>query len=840
MIDFNPGTFEAHFRAVVAKEDSDFELDEIDDAFHRTIQDSSDARACSHLAADILRTAERPWSFADALNTALCASSLSGDVEQARNYLEELISVTAEHGTTHAALGAAENIRRLLPGRANPDYVLHLLRLVVRLYTYLGMPNKVIETQITAAHLFADFGAYPAALRTLADAQALARDQKLTRKYLDAVSALHGIYLQMEDHAGADRIWATVRQNCADSGTAMPISMVVNRATTLFQTGDLAAARRGFEEALGAMEAGGPERLAVLINLSACHRELGDRSDSELRMAEARAILSTLMSLDPELPLELELIAAKSAVHHGNLEEAATCLRNAINSLDAAVGLVEKLHYRRGIRERYVPRIEGVLAGLAPSGEADDVIPVIAATRANRMSDWLHFLEWTRTIATKLTAPERDELDQLVLRLANHGAPHLYGLRERADDPMSSASFPDPWRDLAEYADRVCLAYGVSRPFERASSLSAAELIRRRLAEGYAVLVNLFTGRQKVLLLIGDRYLFGDLPGAQTKAFYEALLRHRFEPQQKVALARAAATYQSALLAALRPLLGELASNGCRGVIFVPDKMDLTPMSLIALGDSAIRAKMAAGQFDVRTCLALFPAQRYACAPRTCLGIVDPGSNLSFDRADVESFLKGSGAAGTLLEKPTWAEFSEHMASVDSLFLAHHGMSVALFRDPYFADMAGVVDHSSMSLAAIQEVAFRWPHRLVVLGTCHSGGLVNRNFESAFRTHDLVGFPTVFLVNGECEVVAASWEILDRFNLVFTTLLAPRLDGMTASQAVSTVLAVLHEMPSGELTELLLRSLPDGVELSAAALNQIDVMRRQPFCYGVYQTYTLL
>jgi len=33
-------------------------------------------------------------------------------------------------------------------------------------------------------------------------------------------------------------------------------------------------------------------------------------------MTEARDILSTLPTVDPEVPLELELIAAKSAVHH--------------------------------------------------------------------------------------------------------------------------------------------------------------------------------------------------------------------------------------------------------------------------------------------------------------------------------------------------------------------------------------------------------------------------------------------------------------------------------------------------------------------------------------------
>lgn len=840
MNDFNPATFEPRLRALMAEEDSDLELDEIDDALQQAISHSDGAKDCAYLAVEILSDANRPWPLADALNTAIGASCMAGDTERARLYLERLIEVTAEHGTEHAAIGAAENIRRLLPGRANPDYVLHLLHLAVRLYTYLGLVEKVIENQIIAAHLFADFGAYPAALRTLGDAQVIARDNKLTQQYLDAVSALHGICLQKEDHAYAEHIWGKVSLTCADAGISMPIQMMVNRATTLFQTGDLEPARSGFEEALAAMEPEGGNYLAVLINLSACLRDLGQRSQSDLRMAEARGILATLKTLDPELPLELELIAAKSAVHHSDFGEAASCLRSAIKSLDAAVGLVEKLHYRRGIRERYVPRIEGLLARLPKSGSAAGIVPVIAATRANRMADWLHFLDWVRTIASKLSPTEKDELDRLVLRLANHGAPHLYGLRERADDPMSPSGIPDPWRDLAEYVDRTCPRYGVGRPFDHASSKSATELIKRRLAEGYAVLVNMFTAGAKMLLLIGEQYVFCDLPAVETKAFSNTLLRHRFEPHQKQAMARAAAIYQAALLRSLDPLLSELTAERCKGVIFIPDKMDRTPIGLVMLGNPSIREKMAAGQFEVRTCLALYPAQRHAGPPRTCLGIIEPGSNLHFDRADVESFFEGSGATGTLLEKPSWEEFSAHMASADSLFLAHHGMSVGIFTDAHFADMAGAGGSSAMSLAALQEVAFRWPHRLVVLGTCHSGGLVNSNYQGTFRTHDLIGFPTVFLLNGQSEVVAASWEILDRFNLVFTTLLALGLDGVTTAQAVSTALAKLFELPAEELSDLLRRALPAKVELPSVALSQIDIMRRQPFCYGAYQTYTLL
>lgn len=63
-----------------------------------------------------------------------------------------------------------------------------------------------------------------------------------------------------------------------------------------------------------------------------------------------------------------------------------------------------------------------LLASVAASGSAADVIPVIAATRANRVSDWLHFLEWADTLAAKLSPDEKAELDCLIDHLAQHGS----------------------------------------------------------------------------------------------------------------------------------------------------------------------------------------------------------------------------------------------------------------------------------------------------------------------------------------------------------------------------------------------------------------------------------
>lgn len=845
MINFNPATFEPHFRALLADTESDFELDEIDDALQQATPKSDDARACAYLAAEILSSADRPWSLAYALNTAVGASCMAGDTERARRYLKQLVDLTIETGTDLAALSAAENVRRLLPGNAKADHVPNILYEVVRLYLHLGKYEKAIENLIVAAYLFVDFGAFQPAYHSLTQAEDLARDNNLVQKYADVVSASYAVCILEGDHAHAERMWPTLKQKYVELGKPVPTHLAANRATLLFQTGDHLAAREAFEEALADLEPGdefNEVRSRILINLSACLRELGEHALSDTRMTEARRLLATFESVDPEHPLEAELIAAKNAIVKGDLVEAASCLNRAAKSLDAGVGLVEKLHYRRGLRERYVSRIERLLASLATTGRAADVIPVIAATRANRVSDWLHFLEWADTLAARLSPEEKAELDCLVDHLAQHGSPHLFGYREKYDDPMSAIPKPDPWRDIAEYADKASARHSISRPFQNATSERIAETIVERLGEGYAILVNMVAADHKMLLLIGDRYVLCDLPQAETRAFFEALLRHRHEPErdQMKALGLAVGTYQTALLRSLAPVLGELAVESCEGVIFIPDGWNLTPINLAMVGDPKIRARMAAGEFDVRTCIALYPAKRQAVAPEACLGIIESDSGLRYDRADVEGFFKGIGATGMLLEDPTWNVFAEAMASTDALVLSHHGASVGLFLDPFFADMAGPYRESAMSLMRLQGAVFRWPHRLAVLGTCHSGGLVNRNYQTQFSSHDLMGFPTVFLLNGRSEVLAASWAILDRFNLLFTTLFAPSLQKAHPSLAASTALARLFELPKEELPDLAHRAFPADVLKTPVLLEQIDNLRRQPFCYGAYQTYTLL
>ncbi len=98
----------------------------------------------------------------------------------------------------------------------------------------------------------------------------------------------------------------------------------------------------------------------------------------------------------------------------------------------------------------------------------------------------------------------------------------------------------------------------------------------------------------------------------------------------------------------------------------------------------------------------------------------------------------------------------------------------------------------------------------------------------------------MLVLNGRSEWFAPSWAILDRFNVMFTFLFAPGLKFAHPSQAAAVALATLYELSNDELADLVTRAFPPDVQRTAALVAQMDNLRRQPFCYGAYHTYTLL
>lgn len=822
----------------------------IDEQLHRRAGsgDTEAALRCAEIYVDLLSGSARPRPLAYALSTLLQLQCLSGDIGTARRTLTQLIDHAIEHGTPTAAHGGIEGILEQIRGRAGPDYVLHLLADVVRFYEHFHEIDTAVAHLLTVASLLGDYGAFQPAYHALNDAEQLARGRDDGRLLAQVYTTLSAVSLFERDLDYSIRTGEAAVELYRQLSEPIPPQLRFNLATAAMQNEDYAKARAIYTTFLeDDTQEGRRHEYAARINLSICRRNSGDlnEADEELRLARIAAACLHPGAVDPEQWIELELVATANAIASVRFAEAMQLLRTAAQRLDAALSIVDKLHFRRALRERYVSRIESLFCDLPDTGEAAPVLDIIACTRANQLSDWLHLLDWADELATRLDEDEQTALARDIDALADFGAPFLFGYREKYDDPFDTAISPAPWRAFAERVADLRRSVPCDEPLASARLTATVALLRSRLDAGYAVLVSFLSHDSRTILLSGQHYLACRTDPAQTEAFYVAVQQLRHGQTDSRQFAQVLRRYQSSLLSGLAPLLELLAEDGCKGVMLLPHRLDVLPLNQVLLGHERLRARMSRGDFHARTCVALHP-QTVACIPpqKPAVLLQEP-TDLKLPRAQFDAFCSVFGANGVALVNASGNELAARMSRIDTLIVAQHGVSIGLYNDPYFATLAGPEQPGALSFEQIQRYAFRWPHQLVMLSACHSGSLISRNAQTSFRSHELIGYPSVLLANRRSVVSAASWPTIDKFDYLLSVQFALELRANPdSSAAFSKAIATLVDM-TAEQAMSLFRHIPDATlrdettPHSAQQIEQLMQMKSDPFCYGAYQLYTL-
>lgn len=194
MSKLNAEAFSHRLQALVERNAKDVEFNAvIDDA--RLGSTPCNAATLLEAAVVQLAGAARPVPLAYLLGTFIRVFCESGDTSNVARYLEKLVDVTEKHKTVEAATIAAEAVREQLPGNVGADHVPHILKQVIRLHLSAGATDKAIEVMLVAASLFADFGAFQTAYRTLDDAERLAHEHGLLKELTDVLMMLHAISL---------------------------------------------------------------------------------------------------------------------------------------------------------------------------------------------------------------------------------------------------------------------------------------------------------------------------------------------------------------------------------------------------------------------------------------------------------------------------------------------------------------------------------------------------------------------------------------------------------------------------------------------------------------------
>lgn len=727
----------------------------------------------------------------------------SGDLDAGLAAFERMAEVHVADGQEVEVSALAQDVWAYAgTGRFSVDVQPVLLASVTRVFRTLKEPGPLAQTYLEAAELYSSSGASAAAARAMEDAVSVAREAGLEDFEAFLFGRAAAIAFEQQDAQRSVDLGSAAIAMYERLGKAVPQEVLINLATALIQVDELDRAVELYEAALD--EACDVERGHILVNLALAYRLLGNLSAATKTVNDARAFLST--SSGREHRLELELIQARIDAEAGSLDTVPDRLVAACRLFDGQLSDRLRLHHRRGLRARYIHRFEGLLAVLPREGEVDPVLPILATIYGNLVGDWLAMLDWAeaRQDDASLSSEDRTALAQAMQAVRAYGAPFLVGLQEKYDDPWSPAPLGRPWDRLGALIDTL-VKNGVERPFARIGIDQSLALLKRRLAEGFCLCFPTFANDPGGFwVLHGGRYRRLDL---DLKGMIEwRVARRRFEFGKS-----SRADFKEALdilLMQTTPVQDALAvlPEACPGVLLFQDYSDLLPLNAIALSHDALRGRVAAGDFAVKTIPALYAgAPEEAVQVETLTGVTEKNDGLRMTDAEIMAAAATLGTGDVRRIASDDADgLLDALAVSEMLIVSTHGVSVGRFTDPFFASLSNDETTHVINVDAIQRDFPDLGYKIVALNACHAGAAIARNYEQSFRTHDASGYPALLLLNRKSIVCAPSWTVDDVASFLQTVLMANGLaEGLKPALAFNRAIARLWDLTQTEAIALL-------------------------------------
>ncbi|MDU0994302.1 MAG: hypothetical protein E7A54_15195 [Morganella morganii] len=843
-ISLKPEVFTKMLMLAIHDKDAEYLLEEIDDYLIGLIEKSPsldkipEIEVCAKIAVETINPDTLGFSYAWALHSLIACECILGKADNIIINLKKLIDHCEIVGYMQPCISAMNNIKNGALGDIAADKYPALMRVIIEYNKKNCSEKEVTKCYVAVAYFFSDQEAYKAAIDTLDDALEYLVECSNKQCMVEVLAVKHSTYILSENHEYALRAWDDLSEICNELDVEPPFHSILNHATLLMRFEKYDKAIEIYIKSLTSSDCTLLRRAMIFGNLSACYREKGDNENTTKSMDYAREIIEKLGDdrFDNDFLLEIELINAKNNVFLGDSDGLKKCLNSFVEKMSITLSHTFKLHYRRGVRNRFIARFENLVACLPRSGFATDIIPLLSFSRINQAADWLSILKWKEDISARITISERAQLSSLIDNLSAYGAPHLYGFREKYDNALYEMNH-DPWDKFITFIEILDERYDLPSIYVYSSEKFLTGILNERLHQRNVLIFDFSASDSKLITIYGDKYIIDDLPGEEGRNFFIELNKYRFEGENRKEFNQSLINYQVAMNKCLTDTISILEGNN-QGVILFPSKMDFFPINLLLVSNDIIRRKMIAGEFSISSCLCLHPRSDNNKI-ESCLGVVESVTNLKYDRAEIQNFMKITGVTGEILFSPTQNDFFDKSLDRDAIIISQHGISAGIFTDPVFANLSG--PHAVMktlSYEHLQSNTYKMRHKLVMLNACYSGALVNKNYYKQFRTHELLGYPQAFLLNRQSVVIAASWTIVDRYNALLMHNFSHLISEYDISMAYSISLARTYEMATDEMVGILNEITDDQQPLPN---NQVlDTLKTQPFCFSTYHNYTLL
>lgn len=694
---------------------------------------------------------------------------------------------------------------------------------IARLIQRYGQQEKVADLYLDAAGLYSSHGAFQPAYRCLDDAKDIAHSLNsvsLTARYY---TILMSVACEENDYKGGVAAGELAINAYQALGEACPGMLLGNLGVAYMNLEEEDKAIGYFEKTLASPDCTDHMQITLRGNLSVCLRRCGRLTDAEAVLAAAEAALTDDAD-NVEGLLEIALSGAKLAVERQNAPLLVRRLQDASHHLDRILSDVLRLHHRRGIRERYITRIEGLLRALPPKGAATDALLPIIATRGNAMGDWLTILSWASDVNSSWPASDEtvQQLNRALQSIRQIGAPHLYGLTEKADDAWNISNAARAWDDLSNIA-AIIHARSANRPLDYATAQHQSTLCLSRLTAGHCLMVMTYAGATALLwYFIGDQYKSISIPLAPMKDWHVAQLDYAQQFLSRSGFINALNTLISSLAPLLDTVFCDIAHARCKSVRFIEDCFNDIPLIEFALRNPELCARMAEGDFEVRMVPAALEPKEVEGPLLTTAAIVDRTADLLLAPYESTAFTQAAGLGpATLMEAGGHVDLEDLMGKYDALIVSTHGHSLKFFTDAYFAHLGNAEHPHPISVSAMQVAAPNLQLRLALVNTCFSGTRSARNFQKRFRTSDSVALPNLFLLNRKAVALGGMWKISDTACFTLSHWVGEGLKlGLEPSAALARAVAKIRMSTRSSVTSILTGNLPES--LHAEALKRIS------------------
>lgn len=741
--------------------------------------------------AALMQRRDLHWERLLFLELTARARYMAGDVRGAFEALDTLARADSTDDTRETVL----EILRVAVEDADSvassiDHRPVVFRAAAKLLEYYDLREELGDLKLRSALLYSRHGASQAAYRAIADVENQAHETGSLHLLARALQTAVAVSCEEGDADFAVKAGRQALAVLAELDAEPPIVLLGNLGTAFMRTGDTVNGEMYLRRALDAPAANSNIRQVLMVNLAACLRQAGKSADAQAMIADARAAHDG--TGDPEALLELELVAAKICAECGDTGAVATALAAAARAFDETLRDVLRFHHRRGLRERYLPRFDNLMAAMPEEGPAGEALEALVACRGNALGDWLALLDWSRKTVPLVQAGEAVALEQALEGLRGEGVPHLFGFLEKYDDVWGPRNpVGHQWDRLSQI---IATLDGRSGPaLGQAGQAAMIDAVRGRLAEGHCVMAITHAGEPLLWAFHGDRYRRTALPADTRSDWQAALLRFSQGQTGRQDFAAALDGWLDVVFPLLGPVLDDLAAGGVRSIRYLQDFGPSPPMTALAMRHPGLLERMRQGQFEVRLIAALVLSAEHPQISGCVAAIVDRDGELLLPRHEAAAFAEAAGLSlPVVIDTGATGELPELIGDAQVLLVSTHGTPIGSYTDPYFASIGGEAPHP-VSISRLQAHGDRLNLRLVLLNACYSGAGSARNFQQRFRTADAVSFPAWSLLNGRAIACASAWRTSDTAQYLFSRFTGDGLGaGLPPSGALTSAMARLH------------------------------------------------